>query len=268
MLFENSPSPSSKGNIQAMPTANIRSEIEKLWGLEGAKDVEHAFLGLSANLLQWASRAELLDLETRRVHSETLLAAIGALAGCASAQVAWARLKLNPARIAELRIYQKTPGSTRYFDGAILDGWIFPIKDGERFHLWDQFVTGAREAGFVTADSPLAIPMINAVVSAILEDQFGRLSVPHQPHLAIKEMVERLWYGYQNYLAAVSQECRPTLTAMVARNYIVQMKDVIDPRIALTIVTESAHFMAKIDPEALDLDRGKRLAKTMRSSNN
>ena len=204
----------------------------------------------------------------RHVHAETLLAALGGLAGCAAAEAMWRKLERDPARIGELRIYQRNPGYPRYFEGTMLNGWIFPVANGERFHLWDQFVTGAHEAGFANADSQLALPMIESVLTAIREDKFGRLSVPfeHQPRIALQVMVERLWHGYKNYLAAVSAECWPTLTAMVARNFIVQVKDVLEPRLALTIVTESAFFMAKIDPEALDLDRGKRLADWMKTT--
>lgn len=110
--------------------------------------------------------------------------------------------------------------------------------------------------------------MWDHVTSAIKSGSDGMPSVPreHWPHLAPVKLLENLWPFAKKCLSGrvgdgalappeivvVEPRWWPTITGMVTSGAFHGVKDVLDPRTALTLAMELAILTLKIDPTRIE----------------
>jgi len=186
------------------------------------------------------------------IHIETLLSALGALAGF-GCQVSVREVLVKTGRMPLESAFVIVRGvdGARYFMGDYLNQPLLmaPVS------VWSLVAGAVQHTG-----SPL--PDINDIVrrtvSSVGSRDFGKLSVPkdHQPGEQPIETLKKQWGGCYKALKALNAD--PFFTgwyfALSAQMLILKGRSIIDPTLAGQIVMESAVAMAKIDPKAIGFE--------------
>lgn len=180
----------------------------------------------------------------RGVHIESLLCALGAVAGYAcQASVRAQAISRGLAETALLVSVETEDGKTYYF-GDNLD---MPLA-GSQYSVWGLSAGGAQQSGCQ------ALPNIEGVFKHALESvgsaAFGTPRVPdgHAPHDLPLNYVRSLWPALAPTMKkfCANPEHWPVLLGLSIQEVIGMGKQALDPCLALQIVIESAIPMSKV----------------------
>jgi hypothetical protein len=200
-----------------------------------------------------------------RVHAETYVAAVGAIAGYAAQRTLFAEsppvvgVNINRVRVAS---------GEEYWYGDTLNNMLIPKTraDANRC-VWSMAAGSAISAG-IEGQMPSLDAMFTHVASAIGESNEGKSSVPdqHQAHLPGRDLLKTVWPvaiicfsgkfpgakpgGFEIPAAPVAWWS--AIAAWASRRPIRDVKGVLRPHIALTLLMESAIYCSKLDQSKVE----------------
>ena len=187
-----------------------------------------------------------------RVHVETMLSALGALAGFGCQIAVREAIKagrLNPE--GALVEVTTNDGATYYFGDQLNQ----PLLEAP-ISVWKLIAGGAQHAGAQELHD--IIEIVTHVSATVGSPEFGvlRVDASHQPHEAPIDALKKHWAS--SYELARSLDADPIMTgwyfAGAAQTVIIDAKEVIDPALAYRIVMEAAVAMSKVDPRAIGFE--------------
>lgn len=180
-----------------------------------------------------------------RVHVESLMCAVGALAGygcqmaARSANVAAGNNELANFAIAT------TKNGERLFFGDPINKFLAENE----MSVWSVAAGGAKALG-CTQFPDLGL-IFKHVATSAGTDAFGvpRLPVGHPVHALPLDYLRKLWPAFSGMVDrfAPRPEHRPLLFGLAIQNLLSQTKEILEPGVSLQIVMESAIPMSKID---------------------
>ncbi|HEX6119283.1 MAG TPA: hypothetical protein VFZ03_07490 [Dongiaceae bacterium] len=193
----------------------------------------------------------------KQVQQESVLCALGALAGYAAQQaIRETVVKTGRLTLDQAFVVIETRSGEVFFFGELLNA-VIVSKDGaanaESGHasIWKVVSSAGYEAGAINL--PDVTDMIKHCAATVGGPEFGMPRVPeaHLPEILPREAVSRFWPAARRKLASSEPMSWPLHLAMAAHALIVELKDAIRPDIAVQIVMEAAVPMSKIDPVTL-----------------
>jgi hypothetical protein len=200
---------------------------------------------IPTRIADWLMR-ELKD--ERGVHCETMLTAIGALAGYAAQQALWEGM-VKPGKLAIQQAFKvvEMPSGETYFFGDSLDA-ILASMEPQQASIWKIV------AGGVLAQGGEHLPDIGNLLrhceATAGTSQFGlpRLPDDHLPGILPRIALDRFWPGARLLLALAEPLTWPLHMANAAQKLMLAMKGSIAPDLAVKIVMEAAVPMSRVDP--------------------
>jgi len=219
----------------------------------------------------------------RGVHAETLLVSIGAIAGFAARAAVDERIKNRDVPGATkdmprlelsklmfdrgLAVSVTGKSGEKYYFGDLINGYMVKQSTTVDYHLFGVLAGTAIQMGVKYEDLPDCIPMFDRASKTIGTPEFGILHPPKplSPQITPREALEKFWPevkfifertdGQRSVTPAkghnVKPEYWPLVAALVARQHLQFTKDIIDPRVAVALIMESAIMMSKVDPETV-----------------
>lgn len=184
-----------------------------------------------------------------RVHVETMLSALGALAGFGCQMAVREAVKagrLNPDG-ALVEVTTKD-GGTYYFGDQINQ----PLLEAP-ISVWKLIAGAAQHAG--AKELPDILEIVRHVSASVGGGGFGVLTVDakNQPHEAPIEALKTYWPSSHALIRSLNGY--PIMLgwffAGAAQGVIVDARQVIDPALSCRIVMEAAVAMSKVDPRAI-----------------
>lgn len=201
-----------------------------------------------------------------RLHAETLMVGVGAVAGFC-AQCALSKTLVETGRAQQGRDFHVVTAADgrSYLFGDALNGFLVSGQLGQpkRQTLGSLMAGAVIQAGVPIDEIPKTDPVFGAVAKSISEGRFGALSAPagHAPHLQPVPILNVLWPVARKCLTGTVPGDRPWGTApfeywpliasLAASGYLLEMKSVLDPRVAFALVMEAAIIASKIQPGAV-----------------
>jgi len=200
---------------------------------------------IPTRIADWLMR-ELKD--QRGIHCETILTAIGALAGYAAQQALWEGM-VKPGKLAitqAFRVVETSSGET-YFFGDALDTILASVEP-KHLSIWKIVAGGALAGG--GEHLPDITNLFRHCEETAGTSQFGlpRLPDDHLPGILPRAALERFWPEARLFLALAEPLTWPLHMAHAAHKLMLAMKGSITPDLALKIVMEAAVPMSRVDP--------------------
>lgn len=197
------------------------------------------------------------------VHVETLMAALGALHGFASQNAALARViaaKDAGETLPESAIaLVKTVDEKRFLFGDWINKHIFYTEENDL--SLERITLGTAHAmGIELTDLVDASKLAGEIAETVGSETFGQSNViaDHHPHQSAVSLVNDLWQLFLDIMElespnapnepALNVEHYPAFVSVVVAQFLEMTKDVLDSRIAVQLLLESAMITAKIDP--------------------
>jgi hypothetical protein len=200
------------------------------------------------------------------VHAETLFAAAGVLTGFAAQNAA-----LHDGADATGKA-GAVPGSAIVLVGAksgehfLFGDWINKYLFEGQFTLWAFATAQAMQAGVAQPDLPTIQDIASHTAGTVGSDNFGvvRVAKEHQPQMRTRELLKILWPrlvdvmqlplpgGIKDAEPPLDPIHWPAISGIVASRFIAQAKSTLGPRLAYTILMESAVAASKYSPETID----------------
>ncbi|MBA4099069.1 MAG: hypothetical protein C0484_20180 [Rhodospirillum sp.] len=211
----------------------------------------HGLGDTPTRIADWLMR-ELKD--QRGIHCETLLTAIGALAGYAAQQALWeGMVKPGKLAIAEAFKVMETPSGATYFFGDTLDSLLVSMEP-KHVSVWKIVAGGVLAAG--GEHLPNTNDLLRHCAATAGTSAFGlpRLPDDHLPSILPRAAVERFWPGARLLLSLADPLQWPLLMAHAAQKLMLAMKGSIAPDLAVKIVMEAAVPMSRVDPTTVPND--------------
>jgi hypothetical protein len=193
-----------------------------------------------------------------RIHAETYISGVGAIAGYAAQRTLFAAtppvMGVNINRVA-------VSSGEQYWFGDTLNFMLVPKTEaaGNRC-VWSLAAGGAVSAGLQPQRMPKLDAMFKYVASTIGGSDEGKSSVPpeHQAHLPARDLLKRVWPvaitcfsgkfpGAGREFPSAPVAWWSAIAAQAASRPIVDVKNVLPPDIALTLLMESAIYCSKLD---------------------
>jgi hypothetical protein len=200
-----------------------------------------------------------------RLHSETLLAASGVIAGFAAQRALLSQMR--PEDVTPENGFHRvtTTSGDQFLYGEPLDYALLPRSPTDMDKLWAHATGGAVIAGLDAAAVPPVAPMFAHVAKTLGGPEEGACSLPNCRFMApTREVLRAVWPfalmcfngeisgQAANQPVVVSQRWRPIIAAIVAGRMIRQAARVVPPLMALTIVMESAIYGVKLAPPMVE----------------
>ena len=260
-----------------MADADQMRSFEYPWKNTDDEIVANLALGsLRESLLMW--------LKTERgVHAETLLVSIGALAGFAAQTAALERARRREIPLAPgsdvtisnedlskhlrksgLLLNLTTKSGEVLHLGDLLNGYLVPQATSEAYTLWGLAAAAAIGVGVQPAELPDYHAMFQHVVESMDTPEFGiaQVAKEHRPHITPRQALDIFWPRAKYILTRTdgpgpAQGCNvplrywPPVIDVVAAQLVIQTKDVLDPRVGLALLMESAIAMSKVDAKTV-----------------
>ena len=202
-------------------------------------------------IADWLMR-ELKD--QRGIHCETLLTAIGALAGYAAQQALWEGM-VKPGKLAIAQAFKvvETPSGATYFFGDTLDSLLTSMEP-KHVSVWKIVAGGVLTTG--GEHMPNVNDLLRHCAATAGTSAFGlpRLPDDHLPSILPRAAVERFWPGARLLLSLSEPLQWPMLMAHAAQKLMLAMKGSIAPDLAVKIVMEAAVPMSRVDPTTVPND--------------
>jgi len=193
-----------------------------------------------------------------RVHAETYVAASGAIAGFAAQHSFLAtadKLALEQMQMAT------TESGDKYLFGEPLNNMLVATAEAEgRSRVWSVAAGAAVSAGMPMDRLPNLGEMFGHVSSQIGEMQGFLHSVAenYRPQVPVVDLLRHVWPMAAHFFAAdfdelhrrhgpVPREWWGPVAAYVSGRPITEVKDVLEPAVALAILMETAIYTSKVD---------------------
>ena len=198
-----------------------------------------------------------------RVHAETYIATVGAIAGYAAQRTLFAGsppvMGVNINRVG-------TANGEQYWFGDTLNNMLVPRTNAEGNRcVWSLAVGGAVGAGLQTQQVPSVEAMFKHVSSTIGGSNEGKSSVPakHQAQLAARDLLKAVWPlavtcfsgklpGANREFGAAPASWWSAIAAQASSRPVQDVKNVLPPNIALTLLMETAIYCSKIDQSKIE----------------
>jgi hypothetical protein len=224
---------------------------------------------ITGNLAIGNLRENLLkSLKTQRgIHTETLLTAVGALAGFAAQNAALNQVTSPDPTSPRLSIaIAQGRGGEKYVFGDAVNLYLFP-EPNSTLPLFALIGGAVIQARLAADDVPDYKEMAKHVAAVVGSPQFGLLRAPkdHRPQLEPLELLGKLWPLTRDVMRLplpksippdreppLKEIHWPIIVGLVAAQFIAMTKDVLSPRIGAALVMESAIITSKIDPENIE----------------
>jgi hypothetical protein len=229
------PDPASAADLQKAALLRAiadRRKTDPLVGAKiGAREVfQHLLKGLASE---------------KGVHAESLLAALGALAGYACQVSARQQASKAPAGTdSGLMRVQTQDGRTYYFGDALNK----PLAES-KYSVWSLAAAAAQDAG--CNPLPDLHEMFKHVAESLGSPAFGAPRLPAGSSLMQppEQMLRQLWKPLVAEVAAYCPDPQewPVLFGLAIQQAIGAAKSAFDPRVSLGIAMESAIAMSKVD---------------------
>ena len=202
-------------------------------------------------IADWLMR-ELKD--ERGIHCETLLTAIGALAGYAAQQALWEGM-VKPGKLAIAQAFKvmETPSGATYFFGEALDT-ILVSMEPKHVSVWKIVAGGLLASGGEHLPNVNELLRHSAATAGTSAFGLPRLPDDHLPSILPRAAVERFWPDARMLLALSDPLQWPLLMAHAAQKLMLAMKGSIAPDLAVKIVMEAAVPMSRVDPTTVPND--------------
>jgi hypothetical protein len=196
-----------------------------------------------------------------RIHADTLIASVGAIAGFAAQRALFAQLAESgdQGMKREIQIVTTTSGAKYYF-GEPLNRALVPASDADApLKLWSLAAGAAVASGLSASDLPKLEDMFAHVSETLGGEREGLPSLPeNRPHMPARELLKLFWplamMCFKGELSGaiaksgeVSQRWRPVIAAYTANSLMQKVRSVLAPTKALVIVMESAIYASKLD---------------------
>jgi len=238
------------------PSGELRP-VSLPWYADDPMPANMAIGNIRENLMAWLTIGG-------GIHAETLLSVTGALAGYAGQMAIWQNYIIPKRPLPPngfMPVVTKS-GETFYF-GDLLNGFLMP-QSGNDFPIW-MFVAGAAVSSGVDAKNlPNPNLMFQHAASTLGSPEYDILNLPqaHQPHMPPRQSLEVFWLSIcklmtmgfsptNKPLPAPKPEHWPIILGLVAQQFIVKTKDVLDPSLAVQLVMQSAIIASKYDARTL-----------------
>lgn len=187
----------------------------------------------------------------RGVHAESLLCLLGSLAGFACQISVRMGYQLDPATMqSDPLIRMGGVDGKHYFFGDAINR---PLAESSH-SIWSLAAATAQDLG--CSDLPDVNEIFKHVTTSAGTDQFGlpRIDKPNTPGETPISYVSKLWPHIYPIAARFCDKPveLPILFGLATQQAMIQCKTVLDARLALRIVMESAIPMSKIDPAGID----------------
>lgn len=198
-----------------------------------------------------------------RVHAETYISAIGAIAGYAAQRTLFATT--TPVVGRDIHRITTTSGE-QFWYGDALNHMLLPQTDADGNHcVWSLAAGGALGAGLPLQQMPSVEALFKHVTGTIGSADEGRSSVPaqHQAHLAARDLLKVVWPvaracfsgsipGASREYGAAPVAWWSAIAAQSTNRPIQDVKAVLPPDIALTLLMESAIYCSKLDQSSIE----------------
>jgi hypothetical protein len=218
----------------------------------------------------------------RGVHAETLLVSIGAISGFAAQAAVNERIRkrdvpgiskdMSGPELSKFLgekglavVVTAKSGETFYF-GDLINGYLVHQVTTVDAHLFGILAAAAMQSGAKAADLPDPIPMFRHASQTVGTPEFGILHppAPLSPQLTPREALDKFWPRVKFIFERtdgqgvppakgrnVKPEYWPLISALVARQLLLFTKDIVEPRIGVALIMESAIVMSKVDPKTV-----------------
>jgi hypothetical protein len=197
-----------------------------------------------------------------RIHAETYIAAVGAIAGFA------AQCTLFDTLVPQMGVninVVTTKSGDRYWFGDRLNEMLLPKSDQDApTKVWSVAAGAALAAGLARENLPDLSKMFAHVSSTIGAENEGLPSVPRerQPHLRGRELLKAVWPlvlicfsgkfpGHDREYGAAPRSWWSAIAAQASARPVLAVKQVLAPDVALTILMETAIYTSKIDAASI-----------------
>lgn len=202
-----------------------------------------------------------------RIHAETLISAIGCVAGYSAQGAVFARMKADGIQLAPpaINTISTKNQQTYYFSDHLNLALVSDVnQEMNGIAFWPLVAGGAVAAGANLHNLESVESMFSHIASQIGSDDFKlRVGKQGQPQFPPRELLKIVWPlaekcldGSVSEIASQSGETKvnfwPIICGYVANNYVQQVKHVVDPAIAVCICMESAILCSKIPSATLD----------------
>jgi hypothetical protein len=198
-----------------------------------------------------------------RIHAETYISAVGAIAGYAAQRTLFAE---NPPVIGFNIDRVTTESGDRYWFGDALNNMLIPRTEAEGpRRVWSMAAGSAVDAGIQPDQLPKLEAMFKHVSSAIGGRNEGKSSVPaqHQAYLPARDLLKLIWplaatcFSGKFPDANMDYGVAPvawwsTIAARAAGRQMHDVKSVLRPDIALTLLMESAIYCSKLEQSTVE----------------
>lgn len=195
----------------------------------------------------------------RGIHAETAMAAFGVVAGCAAQHAAWAEIGSGIGKPADM-IVVDTKSGERFYLGDRLNSYLLPQEGFQRLTLWPLLCGVATQCGVAIADLPPVEPIFARVSRTLGSPDFDWPDVPpdHRPGIGVRQAVGTLWPfakkvlqvapppGVATHEPELTEQHWAVIAAVVAQGMLKQVKDVLAPKIALSIAMGTAIAASKV----------------------
>ena len=198
-----------------------------------------------------------------RIHAETYISAVGAIAGYAAQRTLFA---LSPPVVNGNINRAAVASGEQYWFGDSLNYMLVPKTeaDGNRC-VWSLAAGGAMSAGLQPQQIPKLDAMFKHVASTIGGADEGKSSIPaqHQAQLAARDLLKAVWPvavtcfsgkfpGASREFGVVPVAWWSAIAAQASNRPIQDVKNVLPPDIALTLLMESAIYCSKLDQSSVE----------------
>ncbi|MGJ4886879.1 hypothetical protein ACQR1Y_01725 [Bradyrhizobium sp. HKCCYLRH3099] len=198
-----------------------------------------------------------------RIHAETYMSAVGAIAGYAAQRTLFAA---SPPVVGGNINRLTVKSGDEYWFGDSLNNMLVPETqaDGNRC-VWSLAAGGALGAGLKIEQMPKLGAMFEHVASTIGGPDEGRSSVPapHQAHVAARDLLKAVWpvaiVCFAGKIPGAGREFGiapiawwSAIAAQAASRPIHDVRGVLSPDIALTLLMESAIYCSKLDQARIE----------------
>jgi hypothetical protein len=196
-----------------------------------------------------------------RIHAETYISAVGAIAGYAAQRTLFAE---TPPVVGVNINRAGTTSSEQFWFGDMLNDMLVPKTDAEANRcVWSLAAGGAVSAGLQVQQVPDLGAMFKHVASTIGGTNEGKSSVPaeHQAHPPARELLKVVWpVAIACFLGKSARHQYPeapvawwsAIAAWASSRPIQDVKKVLPPDIALTLLMESAIYCSKLDRSGVE----------------
>ena len=180
---------------------------------------------------------------------ETILTAIGALAGFAAQHGIWeAVVKPGKMAIQQAFVVVETRSGETYFFGDFLNN-VLATEKPQYLSVWKIISAAAKTMG--ATELPDLVPIFKHSAETVGTAQFGIPNLPdaHIPAMLPRDALVRFWPHCLKMLRVGADPLTCAVdVATAAEQLMFSMKGQIDPAMAARIIMEAAIPMSKIDP--------------------